>query len=199
MGKNKTVTTDDVKKLRTETGLSVMECKKALEEAKGDMDKAKVILSKKGGAVAAKKADRELGAGVISAYVHGSKDVGSVVILSCETDFVAKNQEFISLAYDIAMHITAQNPLFLKRDDVSDKDMKAAREVFENEVKGKEKKLQDTILKGKLDAYFKDKILLEQSFIKDPNRTIRDLLEGATQKFGERIQITRFERFSVRG
>lgn len=193
------VTTDEVKKLREETGVSVMQCKKALEEAGGDMEKAKVILQKKGGAIAAKKADRTLGAGVIQAYIHGTRDVAAVAILSCETDFVAKNEEFIRLAYDIAMQVAATDPQFLSRSDVTEKDMKAAKEVFEKEVKSKPKDMQEKILTGKLDAYFKDKILLEQAFIKDQDKTIQNLLDEATQKFGERIELTRFARYSVRG
>lgn len=192
-------TTDEVKKLREETGVSIMQCKKALEEAGGDMEKAKVILAKAGSAVAAKKADRELGAGAIQAYIHGTNEVAAVVVLASETDFVSKNEEFISLAYDIAMHVAATNPQFLNREELTDEDMKAAKEVFAKEVEGKPEDLQEKILQGKLDAYFKDKILLEQDFIKDGDKTIQGLVEEATQKFGERIKIVRFERFSVKG
>jgi elongation factor Ts len=193
------IPTDDVKKLREETGVSIMQCKKALEEAKGDAEKAKVILSKAGSAVAAKKAGRTLGAGAIQAYVHSTNDIAAIVILSCETDFVAKNEDFISVAYDIAMHVAATAPEFLARVDVTEDDSRAAKEVFKKETEGKPNDLKEKILEGKLDAYFKDKILLEQSFIKDAEKTIQDLVDGATQKFGEKIEITKFERFSVRG
>lgn len=193
------ITTEAVKELRAQTGVSIMQCKKALEEAQGDMEKAKVILQKKGGAIADKKADRSLGAGAIQAYIHGTNDVAAVVVLSTETDFVAKNEEFVKLAYDIAMHVAALNPQFTSRDEITEKDSKAAKEVFAKEVEGKPEELKEKILEGKLDSYFKEKILLEQSFIKDPEKTIKDLIDGATQKFGEKIVLSRFERFSVRG
>ena len=193
------ITTEDVKKLREETGVSIMQCKKALEEAGGDMAKAKVILQKKGSAIAAKKADRELGSGVVQAYVHSTNTIAGIVVLACETDFVAKNEEFIKLAYEIAMQVAATAPEFMKREEVDEKAMKAAKEVFAKEIEGKPKDLQDKILQGKLDAYFKDKILLEQAYIKDDSKTVQGLIDEATQKFGERIELVRFERFSVRG
>lgn len=193
------ISTEDVKKLREMTGVSVMQCKKALEEAKGDMEKAKVLLAKKGSAIAEKKADRTLGSGAVQAYVHSNNTVAGIVILSCETDFVAKNEEFVKLAYDIAMQVAATAPKWLKREELAETDMKAAKEVFKEEIKGKPKNMQEKILEGKLNAYFKDKILLEQDFIKDAERTIQDLIEEATQKFGERIEITSFGRYSVGG
>lgn len=193
------VTTENVKELRDLTGVSIMQCKKALEEAKGDIEKAKVLLAKKGAAVAAKKADRSLGAGVVQAYVHGTNEVAAVVVLSCETDFVAKNEEFLKLAYDIAMQVAATSPQFIKKDEVKAKDMKAAKEVFTEEVKDKPKEMQKKILEGKLNSYFKDKILLEQAFIKDADKTIQGLIDEATQKFGERIELSAIERFAVKG
>lgn len=148
------VTADDVKRLRDQTGISVMQCKQALEEAGGDFDKAFALLKERGATIAAKKADRELGAGTIASYVHATREVAATVILRSETDFVAKNEEFTALAYDIAMHVAATDP--------------------EN---------TDT--------------LLHEPFVKDPERTIRDLIDTATQKFGERIEVS-FLRFSVR-
>ena len=133
-----------------------MQCKKALEEARGDVEKALVILRKHGVSVAKKKAGRELGAGTVQSYIHSTKDVGAMVLLSCETDFVAKNDEFIQLAYNIAMHIAAMDP----------------------------------------DA--KEEELVKQPFIKDPERTVGELVEAATQKFAERIEITEYTRFSIR-
>lgn len=161
------ITTEQVKKLRDRTGISVMQCKKALEEAQGDVKKAIVILQKKSGAIADKKSGRELKAGAVQAYVHATLDVGAMVTLSCETDFVAKNKEFVALAYDIAMHVAALNPLSLKKEDAPS---------------GTEKS---------------DGVLLEQAFIKQPDKTIKDLIESAVQKFGEKIEITDFVRFSV--
>ena len=192
------VTTEQIKELRDETGNSIMQCQKALIEANGDKDKALVILRKKGGDIAAKKADRTLGASIIHSYVHSNSKVGVLIELSCETDFVAKHEDFKALAYDIAMHITASNPEFLKKEDVTAHAKQAAMEVFEGEVaaSGKPKEMQAKILEGKMNAYFKDKILMEQAFIKNPDQTIGDLISGAVQKFGEKTEITRFSRFA---
>jgi elongation factor Ts len=148
------VTAEQVMKLREQTGISVMECKKALVQAEGDMDKAVAILSEKSAASALKKADRELGAGTVSAYVHNSAQVGAMVVLSSETDFVSKNEEFVALARDIAMHAAAMRP----------ESIEAA---------------------------------LEQPFIKDQDKTIAQIISQATQKFGERIVISKLEIFAV--
>lgn len=148
------ITAEMVKALRDETGVSVMECKKALEEAAGDMAKAKAILKERSALVVAKKSDRALGAGVVSSYIHGNGKVGALVLLSCETDFVAKNEAFPALARDIAMHIAAMRP--------------ESKEA-----------------------------LVAEPFIKDPSKTIADLLSAATQQFGERIEISEMSCFSV--
>lgn len=190
--------TDDVKKLRDATGISVMQCKNALEEAGGDYDKALLILQKKGSALAAKKADRELGAGAVAAYVHSNKEVGSMVVLHSETDFVAKNEEFTALAYDIAMHIAAANPQYVKRADIDETKLAEIKALFEKEVADKPDNLKEQILEGKVSAYLKNIVLLEQDFIKDPEKTIQALIEGAVQKFGERIEVGQFTRYSTR-
>ncbi|MBI4068304.1 elongation factor Ts [Candidatus Kaiserbacteria bacterium] len=192
------VTTEEIKALRDETGVSVMQCKKALEEAGGDVEKAKVILRKASAAIAAKKADRTLGAGVAAAYVHAGGSVLGAVVLACETDFVSKNPEFPRLAYDIAMHVAAMNPQFIRREDVKDTDVAAAKAVFEDEAKDRPADMQSKIVSGKLDAYLAEKILLDQPFVKDATQTVRQLIEEATQKFGEKIEVTRMERLSVR-
>lgn len=192
-----TITTEDIKKLRDATGLSVMQCKKALEEADGDQEKARIILQKKGTEIASKKGDRVLAAGVVVSYIHSSGTVGTILELSCETDFVAKNPEFKQIAYDIAMHVAAQNPSFLKREDISEEDRNKVSETFKAEVADKPKDMQEKILLGKVDSYFADKVLLDQAFIKNPDQKIQDLVNGAVQKFGERTEIRRFVRFSV--
>lgn len=192
------VTSAQIKSLRDETGISVMQCKKALEEAGGDMEKARVILRQYGNEAAAKKSDRALGAGTIGAYAHNTHQVAALVHLSCETDFVSKNEEFIALARDIAMHVTALSPRYIIREDVDATALAAAKEVFQNEVKDKPADLQENILSGKLDAYFKEQILLEQAFVKDPDRTIGALIESATQKFGEHIVVSAMSRLSVK-
>jgi len=191
------ITTEQIKSLRERTGVSVMQCKKALEEAGGDIDKALVILQKKSSEIAAKKQDRELGAGTVVAYIHNNKNVGAMVELLCETDFVANNEEFPKVAYDIAMHVAAMNPSFKSVDDINDSDKETAKAVFLEEIKDKPADMQDKILAGKLDSYFKEKVLLTQSFIKDPSKTITDLINEATQKFGERVEVGRFTRYAI--
>lgn len=192
------ITSAQLKELRDLTGISVMQCKKALEEAGGDMDKAKIILQKKGGEAALKKSDRELGAGTIGSYIHSTNEVAAFVVLSCETDFVSKNPEFVALAKDIAMHVAAQSPLYVTRDEVDADALEKARDVFMKEVEGKPADMQEKILAGKLDAYFKDRILMEQPFIKDDSKTIGTLISNAIQKFGENIVISEVKRISVK-
>lgn len=192
------ITTEIIKSLRDETGVSVMQCKKALEEAQGDIEKAKVILRKASAAIASKKADRELGAGVAAAYTHAGGAVVAAVVLACETDFVSKNEEFAKVARDVAMHVAAMNPKFLSREHVQENDMRAAREVFSEEVANIPEANREKALQGKLDAYLAERVLLEQPFVKDQNITVRQLLDQAMQKFGEKVELTRFERLSVR-
>ena len=191
-------TTEEIKALRDFTGVSIMQCKKALEEAGGDMEKAKVILRKASAISAAKKADRELGAGVVSAYVHAGGTVLGAVVLACETDFVSKNEEFAKIAYDIAMHVAALNPQFKSRADVKDSDLAAARAVFEEEAANIAEANRAKAIEGKIDSYLRDRVLLEQPFIKDPSITVKGLIEGAVQKFGEKVELVRFERLSVK-
>ncbi len=189
---------DTLKTLRDKTGVSIMQCKKALEEAEGDMDKAEVILRKRSGAAADKKSDRELAAGAIGTYVHGG-EIGAMVLLSCETDFVSRNEEFAALARELAMHVAAANPTYLNEEDIAQEAVAAASAVFKEEVKDKPAEMQEKILEGKMASYFKDQVLMNQTYIKDESKTIRDLITEATQKFGERTEISRFVRFSARG
>lgn len=191
------ITSEQIKALREKTGISVMQCKKALEEADGDAEKAVIILKKKGAEQAAKKADRELGAGVIEAYIHTNGLVGSIVELASETDFVAKNSEFRNLAKDIAMQVTATAPEFLKQSDIDETTAAKAKELFMGEAADKPADLQEKIVQGKMDSYFKDQVLLNQEFIKNPEMTIQGLIDGAIQKFGEKIEIIRFKRFEI--
>lgn len=192
------ITTDVIKSLRDETSVSIMQCKKALEEAGGDVEKAKVILRKISATIAGKKADRTLGAGTVSAYTHAGGSVVGVVVLASETDFVSKNEAFVKLAYDIAMHVAAMAPQFKTKDDVKESDVRAAKEVFEKEAANVPEDKRQKAIEGKLDSYLKDKVLLEQPFVKDPSLTIRQLIESAVQKFGEKIEVVRFERLSVK-
>ncbi len=191
------ITTDIIKQLRDMTGVSIMQCKKALEEAGGDLAKAEVILKKHSAASAEKKADRSLAAGALGSYIHDGA-VGSMVLLSCETDFVAKNPEFIALARELAMQVAATNPTYIVGDEIAEEAKQAAIAVFEKEVADKPADMQAKIMEGKLSSYFRDQVLLEQPFIKDESKTIKNLLNEATQKFGERVEITRFARLSTR-
>jgi elongation factor Ts len=174
-----------------------MQCKKALEEAGGDMEKAKVMLAKKSRAAADKKADRELNSGTVASYIHGGGSCGSMVELLCETDFVAKNEEFQKLAYDLAMQVAAVAPEYRTVDDINDEARAKATEVFKEEVADKPEEMQAQILEGKLAAYFGEKVLLEQSFVKNPDKKVKTMLDEATQKFGEKIELSRYDRFSI--
>ncbi|MEK7213506.1 MAG: elongation factor Ts [Patescibacteria group bacterium] len=195
------ITTEQIKELRDTTSISVMQCKKALEEAGGDMKKALVILQKKSGEISAKKGDRTFRAGTVAAYVHSTGNVATMIELLCETDFVSDNEEFKTLARDIAMHITASNPKFLKKEDISKEDINTAKEVFMKEMKDGPKKIpkdmQEKILEGKIETYFSEMVLLNQVFIKNPELTIEALIQKAVQKFGEKIAVARFKRFKV--
>lgn len=191
------ISTEQVKELRDKTGISVMQCQKALIDAGGDMAKAMVILQKKGAEIADKKSDRALGAGIIASYIHSTGTAGAMVELWCETDFVSKNDEFKNLARDIAMQVVATHPEFVDQSQISPEAKEKAKEVFAKEVEGKPENMKEQILEGKLNAYFKDKVLMEQPFIKNPELTITMMLQNATQKFGEKVQIGKFTRFST--
>jgi elongation factor Ts len=191
------ITTEQIKELRDRTGVSVMQCKKALEEAGGDIEKALVILRKISKDITSKKSDRVFGAGVVQSYIHSNTTVGALVELVCETDYVSRNEDFKTLARDIAMHVAAAGPQFLKASEINEADQTAAKEVFLKEVEGKPEAMKAQILEGKLKAYFKDKTLLEQDYIKNPEITIQGLLDSGIQKFGEKIEVARFVRFTV--
>lgn len=191
------ISMDQVKALRDKTGISIMQCKKALEDAQGDEEKAIIFLRKKGAEIAAKKGDREFGGGAVQSYIHSNGTIGTMVKLVSETDFVSNNAEFKALAYDIAMHISATNPEFIRKEDIDEGVKQKATEIFQEEVAGKPENLKEQILAGKLDAYFKDRILLDQPFIKNPELTIQQLLDNAVQKFGERIEVAQFTRMQV--
>ena len=187
-----------IKELRDQTGISVMQCKKALEEAGGDKEKALIILKQKRKEAADKKSDRTLGAGTVGVYVHNTNEVAAMVLLASETDFVSKNEEFVALAKDIAMHVAAQNPKYIRREEVDAAELEKVEAVFKEELTDKPADIQEKILAGKIDAYFKDRVLTEQAFIKDPEKTIGDLVSSAIQKFGENVVIADISRLSVK-
>jgi elongation factor Ts len=187
-----------LKELRDKTGISVMQCKKALEEAEGDMDKAVIILKKKRSEAADKKSDRELGAGAVGVYVHNTNEVAATVLLACETDFVSKNEEFIALAREIAMHVAATNPKVISTEELPADAIEKAKEVFAPELEGKPEEMKAKIMEGKLASYFKEQVLLEQDFVKNPEQTISEMVSGAVQKFGENVSIAQISRVSVK-
>ena len=192
------ITSTQIKQLRDQTGISVMQCKRALEEAEGDMDKAVIILKKKRSEAADKKADREIAAGAIGSYVHNTNEVAAMVLLGCETDFVSKNTEFVALAKDIAMHVAASNPKYITKSEISESMLEKAKEVFMTEMEGKPADMIEKILAGKMASYFKEQILMEQDFIKNPDTTIGEMISGAVQKFGENVTIASISRLSVK-
>lgn len=193
------VSNDLIKHLRQVTGSSIALCKKALEESNGDMDKAMTLLMKSSDALAAKKIGRTTGAGIIETYLHGNKKIGVLLELHCETDFVARNPEFQSLAHDIALHIAGARPLYVNKEDIPDNIRDEARNLFlgESQNLGKSPEMTQKIIEGKLNAHFNDTSLLSQPFVKDSNITIEELITRSIAHFGEKIQVERFVRFEL--
>ncbi len=189
----------DVTELRTRTGVGLMAAKKALEAANGDMDKAIEELRKAGAAKAAKKADREAHEGLVESYIHANGKVGTLIVLNCETDFVARNEKFQALAKDIAMHVAAAAPEYLTREevpaDVVGKEIEIYKDLLRKE--GKPEEMLEKIAEGKLNKFYAEKCLLEQEFIKDDSKTITQMLEEATSVLGEKVDLSRFSRFSL--
>ena len=188
-----------VKQLRERTAAGFMDCKKALEEAKGDIEKAIDILRKKGLAIAAKRAAKEASEGVVTAYIHSNKKIGVLVEVNCETDFVARTSEFQEFAHNLAMQIAATNPVAISRDQVPSEILEREKKIYEEQLKeaGKPENIIPKILEGKLEKFYKENVLLEQPFIKNPELTIQDLLNELITKTGEKIVIKRFCRFQI--
>jgi len=187
-----------VKELREATGAGMMDCKKALVETNGDMDEAVKYLREKGIAKAAKKSDRVAAEGIISSYIHGGR-IGVIVEINSETDFVAKNEEFQEFGRDVAMQVAAAKPLYVRREDVPTEAIDAEKEILRNQAlnEGKPAKIVDKMVEGRIAKYYKEVCLLEQPFIKDPDKTIDDLLKEKIAKIGENLSIRRFSRFEV--
>ena len=193
------ITSDLVKTLRDKTGAGMMDCKKALAESGGNLDKAIDYLRKKGAATAEKRADRLTNQGLVEAYIHAGGRIGSMVEVNCETDFVAKTDDFKGLARDIAMQIAAMNPQYIAREDVSKEVQDHELDIYRTQAKNEKKPDQiiEKIATGKLEKYFQDVCLLEQTFIKDSGKTIKDLILDTTSKTGEKITVRRFKRFHL--
>ncbi|MBO8131502.1 MAG: translation elongation factor Ts [Candidatus Marinimicrobia bacterium] len=188
-----------VKKLRDMTGSGVMDCKGALKEADGDIEKAVEILRKKGIAKAEKKAGREVKEGLIWSYIHPGNKIGVLVEVNCETDFVARTDDFKNFTKDIAMQIAATNPLAITREDIDPKIIEKEKEIYAEQAKaqGKPEAVIEKIVEGRLEKYFQEACLMEQPFVKDPQKTIKDYLTEMVAKLGENIVISRFVRFQL--
>jgi len=193
------ISADEVKKLREMTGAGIMDCKSALAETKGDLEKAVEHLRKKGIAKAEKKASRETRDGLIESYLHPGSKLGVLVEINCETDFVAKTDDFKRFTRDIAMQIAASNPLVVNKDDLSAEIIEKELSIYKSQVMNQKKPeaIAEKIAQGKLDKFYQEVCLMEQSFVKDPNKTIKDLTKELISKVGENINIRRFVRFQL--
>ena len=193
------ITAKDVQHLREMTGVGMMECKKALTETNGDMEKAMEWLRKKGIASAEKKSGRVAAEGVVEAYIHMGGKIGVMVEVNCETDFVAKTPEFKAFVRDIAMHIAAANPAYLNREEVPAEILDKEREILRAQAlnEGKPEKIVDRMVEGRVEKYYKDNCLVDQPFVKDPNMTIAQYVTQRVQMTGENIKIRRFVRYEM--
>lgn len=192
-------TIDEIKQLRQETGVSVTECKKALEASSGDFDKAKEALRKKGLELAGKRAERAAASGIIDSYIHPDSRVGVLLELRTETDFVAKSDDFKKLAHEICLQIAAMKPLFLSEDDIPEEFLDGERKIYKEQVKdsGKPEEIANQIVEGKIKKYKEQVSLLSQPWVKDNDKTINDLLGEYVAKLGENIIIKNFSRFEI--
>jgi elongation factor Ts len=188
-----------VKELRDKTGAPMMDCKEALSESGGDLTKAAEYLRKKGLKTADKKASRQTSEGVVGSYIHHNGLVGVLVEVNCETDFVARNEEFQVLVRDLGQHIAAAKPLYLDREEVPGDVLSKEREIIAAQIKGKPDNIVEKIVDGKIGKYYQENCLLEQPFVKDDKKTIQDLVKETIGKLGENIKIRRFARFDVKG
>ncbi len=193
------IDTELIKELRARTGAGIMACKKALEKTGGDIEKAVEELKKEGLLKAEKKLDRSAKDGLVYAYIHPGSKVGAMLELNCETDFVANTDEFKQLAHDIAMQIAAMSPIAVSREDIPEEVLEKEKEIYREQLKkeGKPDHIIDKIVEGKMEKFFKEKVLLEQEFIKDPSLTIEQLIKLHISKFGENIKVRRFCRFKI--
>ena len=186
-----------VRQLREKTGAGMMDCKRALTEAGGDMEKAEAILRTKGIASAGKKASRATKEGIVASYIHLQGKVGVLLEVNCETDFVAKNEGFRAFVKDITLHIAAAHPLYVNREDVPEKLVESERAIYEAQVKGKPENVLAKIVDGKLDKFYSTVCLLDQGFIKNPDQTVKELVAAKIAELGENIIVRRFTRYSV--
>ncbi|MFN3396751.1 MAG: translation elongation factor Ts [Thermodesulfovibrionales bacterium] len=192
------ISADMVKELREKTGAGMMECKKALQESNGDFEKAVTVLRQKGLASASKKAGRTASEGLVSSYIHMDR-IGVLVEVNCETDFVARTEDFRNLVKDIAMHIAAANPVYISREQVPQETIEKEKEIYRAQISGKPPQVVEKIIEGKLEKFYNDTCLLDQVFIKDPEQKmkVKDLITEKIAKLGENIVVRRFARFQL--
>lgn len=195
------ISADKVKELRNKTGAGIMDCKEALKKAEGNFEKAVDYLREKGLSAATKKSSRATKDGTITSYIHAGGKVGVMVEVNCETDFVAKTDDFKTLARDIAMHVAAMNPLYVKPDDVPEEVLEREKEIYRKQIlaEGKPEKVVEKILTGKLNKYYEEVCLMNQKFIKDTSLSIENLVKNMIAKTGENIIVKRFARFQLGG
>ena len=194
------ISADMVKELREKTGVGFMECKSALTESNGDLEEAVTILRKRGLASLAKKSSRDAKDGLVGSYIHNGK-IGVMVEVNCETDFVARNPDFQTLVKDIAMHIAASDPRFIRKEDVTEEVLVKEREIYleQSRATGKPENVLEKIVEGRMSKYYSEACLLEQPFVKDPSVSVRDYIASLIQKVGENIQVRRFVRYKLGG
>ena len=194
-----TITADLVKELRERSGAGMMECKKALTEANGDMDKAITILRERGIAKAASKSSRETKEGLIGTYVHPGDKLAVMIEVQCETDFVARTDDFRDLVKHLAMHVAAANPLVVRREEITEAQMAKERDIYRHQTlnEGKPEKIVDKIVEGRMDKWYSEVALMEQAYVRDPEVTIQDLIKNMIAKIGENIVVRRFARYRL--
>jgi elongation factor Ts len=193
------ITSENIKALREKTGAGIMDCKAALQEAKGNFEEAIGILKQKGISTAAKKAEREAKEGLIGSYIHSNGKIGVLVEVNCETDFVARTDVFKEMVKNLSMHIAAANPKFISRDEVKEEDCKEEKEMYLAQAKatGKPENIAQKIVEGKMEKFYSETCLLEQSYVKDPDMTVKDYITDVIAKVGENISINRYIRFCM--
>lgn len=191
------ITAQIVQALREKTNAGMMDCKKALKEADGDLEKAETILRKKGITKAETKGDRQTKEGIIASYIHMAGRIGVLIEVNCETDFVARNEIFQAFVKDVSLHIAAANPKFLNREEVSTDLIAKEREIAAEQVKGKPEAIVEKIVQGKIDKIFAEQCLLEQAFIKNPDQTVGDYVKSKIAELGENLVVRRFVRYAV--
>ena len=193
------ISASSVKELRERTGAGMMDCKKALAETSGDLQRAVDYLRQKGLAAAAKKADRVAADGAVGAYIHAGGKIGALVEINCQTDFVARTAEFQALLKDVAMQVAAASPRYVRREEIPTEELDREKEIYRQQAleSGKPEKIVDKIIEGKLERFYSEVCLVEQSFIKDPDKKVSDVVNNAIARLGENIQVRRFARYRL--